>query len=491
MQTINIYEINTVTWLQRLADTYKRAITLANVPDEEWDTLASYGCNTVWLMGVWQRSPAAINVNRNDETFAPEMQEVLADFEFDSDVVGSAYSIRDYTVSNTFGGNEALAIARRQLKKRGMKLLLDFVPNHVAPDHEWATTHTSYFMCANDEEYVQRPHEFMQMNGTNFALGRDPNGAPWSDVLQLNAFSTELRAQAAQTLTLIAQQCDGVRCDMAMLMTNDIFQYTWQKFVSEKPETEYWSDLIAAIRLQNPDFIFIAEAYWDTQSTLLEQGFDYCYNKDFYDALRDNDVKALQALFAQPVAVQQRQVCFLENHDEPRIASIVDYKQHSVAAILLATTPSARMYYDGQFDGAQTRTPVQLGRDPFMLPNEQIKQFYTRYCSQLNNLQCNQESWQLCAVTAHIQGVDNNHETVFAWSWQKETTYYVVVANYAAHQSEVIVASPWQEVDFSIMSMTVAFSNASEDSAIVPISHGIECRLQPYEAIVITVRTSA
>ena len=94
-------------------------------------------------------------------------------------------------------------------------------------------------------------------------------------------------------------------------------------------------------------------------------------------------------------------------------------------------------------------------------------------------------------MTAHIQGVDNNHETVFAWSWQKETTYYVVVANYAAHQSEVIVASPWQEVDFSIMSMTVAFSNASEDSAIVPISHGIECRLQPYEAIVITVRTSA
>ncbi len=488
MQNLNIYEINTLTWLQRLATKYKRDITLANVPDEDWDAVASYGCNTVWLMGVWQRSDAAIGVNRNDASFAPEMQEVLTDFNFDKDVIGSAYSIRDYTVSSVLGGNEALAIAREQLKKRSLKLLLDFVPNHVAPDHEWVTEHPEYFMLASDEEYVKRPHECMQINGSNFALGRDPYGAPWSDVLQLHAFSTELRARASHTLLSIARQCDGVRCDMAMLMTNDIFKNTWQSLISDVPQTEYWSDLITAIRSRYPEFLFIAEAYWGTQETLLDQGFDYCYNKDFYDALRDNDVESLKTLFAQPVAIQQRQVRFLENHDEPRIASILDYKQHTAAAILLATSPSARMYFDGQFDGIIIRTPVQLGRDPSLDPNEQIQQFYSKYSNLLKNIPCNQTSWQPCSVTAVTHSADATHEAVFAWKWQIADTYYLAVTNFSKQSTEVLVACQWTDVDMLNAQLTVLFSNSSDNSALAKTSEGLECRLHAYDAMIVSIR---
>ena len=487
MQKLNIYEINTATWLRRLSVKYNRAINLADVPSEEWDIIGDYGCTVVWLMGVWQRSPAAIEINRKDAKFVTDMQQVLDDFDFDADVIGSAYSIRNYSVSADLGGDDALAVARQELKKRGIKLLLDYVPNHVAPDHAWATNNPTYFVQGTNDDYTARPDEFMQIGAVNYALGRDPNGAPWSDVLQLNVFSKEFRLQAQRTLASIAQQCDGVRCDMAMLVTNEIFKYTWQALVGDVPQTEYWEELIAATRATNPKFLFIAEAYWDTQDALLGQGFDYCYNKDFYDFVRDDETSALAALFAQPVNVQNRQVRFLENHDEPRAASLLDYKQHTAAAILLATSPSARMYYDGQFDGVKIRTPVQLCRDPMVESNEQLRQFYTKYQHLLSSLTYDNASWQLCSVTA-LHSVDDSLEAVFAWNWQIADAYYVSITNYSKQSVDAAVALSLADVDITNTSLTVIFSNSGDNSAIAKIPNGLECRLQPYDAMIVSVR---
>src|SRR4051812_30378284 len=75
---------------------------------------------------------------------------------------------------------------------------------------------------------------------------------------------------------------------MAMLMLNNIFQRTWGDRPGPKPATEYWADIIPPIKRAYPDFLFVAEAYWDLEWTLQQLGFDFCYDKRLYDPL-DNE----------------------------------------------------------------------------------------------------------------------------------------------------------------------------------------------------------
>src|SRR6478752_6180368 len=115
-----IYEINTAVWLG--------GCTLDAVPAAEWDALAALPVDAVWLMGVWERSPAGLEIALRA---FPDLN--------GPDVIGSPYCVRDYAVDARFGGPAALAAARAELAQRGLGLILDYVPNHVAPDHPWAT----------------------------------------------------------------------------------------------------------------------------------------------------------------------------------------------------------------------------------------------------------------------------------------------------------------------------------------------------------------
>ena len=63
-----IYEINIWVWLAELSRTHRRPVTLATVPDQEWDALAAYGFDAVWFMGVWERSPAGIAISSTAST---------------------------------------------------------------------------------------------------------------------------------------------------------------------------------------------------------------------------------------------------------------------------------------------------------------------------------------------------------------------------------------------------------------------------------------
>ena len=103
--------------------------------------------------------------------------------------------------------------------------------------------------------------------------------------MQLNAFSPALRDAVAETLIAVGAQCDGLRCDMAMLMTNEVFARTWGERAGPAPEDDYWPTLIGRVKQVHPDLLFIAEAYWDMEWTLQQQGFDLCYDKRLYDRL--------------------------------------------------------------------------------------------------------------------------------------------------------------------------------------------------------------
>ena len=168
-----IFEIDTWVWLSSLSQKYGTSLNLERVPAREWDSIGKFGFDAVWLMGVWERSPAGIAIaNRNDGLLA-DFRRALPDFEL-ADNVGSPYCIRRYVVDAHLGGPRGLQIAREELSKRGMRLLLDFVPNHVAPDHAWVTEHPEYFIRGNADDARNDPASFLQIGGSVIARGRDP-----------------------------------------------------------------------------------------------------------------------------------------------------------------------------------------------------------------------------------------------------------------------------------------------------------------------------
>ncbi|SPE23893.1 Alpha amylase, catalytic region (fragment) [Candidatus Sulfopaludibacter sp. SbA3] len=254
------------------------------MPPAEWDSLADYGFDAVWLMGVWERSPAGIAIANRNRGLLDEFRRALPDFH-PLDNVGSPYCVRRYVADQLLGGPQGLSAARKELAKRGVRLILDFVPNHVAPDHAWANDHPEYFIQGSDEDLANAPAAYLRVAERVIACGRDPYFPAWPDVLQLNAFHPGLRQAVRDTVTSIADQCDGIRCDMAMLLENPIFERTWGARAGERPATEYWAEVIPAMKRSYPDFLFMAEAYWDREWDLQQQGFDFCYDKRLYDRL--------------------------------------------------------------------------------------------------------------------------------------------------------------------------------------------------------------
>ena len=153
-----IYEINTWVWLNTLSRRYGRPITLSTVPDDALEDLARSGINTVWLMGVWARSPAAAAHARQ---WAHEYKPALPDLT-DEDVIGSAYAIHDYQVDRRIGGRKGLAALRRRLKARGLRLILDYVPNHVALDHPWVRERPACLIQGTPRDLKRRRSDFFQ-----------------------------------------------------------------------------------------------------------------------------------------------------------------------------------------------------------------------------------------------------------------------------------------------------------------------------------------
>ena len=174
-----------------LSRRYQTPITLANVPAAAWEALTACSPDAVWLMGVWERSARGREIALTNESFLTSCCAALPDFTPD-DLLGSPYCVRGYRVDEHLGGPEGLARAREQLAKRGARLILDLVPNHVAPDHPWVQEHPDYFIQGTPEDLRRSPEAFLPVGGHILAYGRDPYFPPWPDVIQVNAFAPGL-----------------------------------------------------------------------------------------------------------------------------------------------------------------------------------------------------------------------------------------------------------------------------------------------------------
>ena len=430
-----VYELNTCVWLGELD------ATLGDVPAAEWDAIAALGFDAVWLMGVWQRSPAGIAIALENPGLVESFRRALPDFRAE-DVAGSPYCIRAYAVDESLGGPKGLAAARAALAERGLGLILDFVPNHVAPDHAWVAEHPEYFVRGSEEDLERDPASFVRTDGGILANGRDPYFPAWPDVVQLNAFSPDLRAAVVETLGSIAAQYDGVRCDMAMLMLNDVFERTWGERAGPRPDEDYWREVIPAVKAEHPDFRFLAEAYWDLEWELQQQGFDACYDKRLYDRLAHDGAEQVRGHLTGDTAYQQGLVRFLENHDEPRAAATFGPEQARVAAVTALTQTGARLVHEGQLEGRRVHLPVFLARRPDEPVDEELREFYGRLLPAAGAL--GDLDWQL-AETGGWPGVESWRSLV-AWGRRGDEPAALVVANLSGERAAGRVSLPWDDL---------------------------------------------
>ena len=445
-----IYEINTWVWLKTLSEHYGKTITLKNVPDEVLDDLAGYGLDAVWLMGIWQRSPQGCQqAKRYEHEYRPALPDITPD-----DIVGSPYAVYAYQVDEHYGGREQLAHLRKRLRQRGLRLVLDYVPNHFALDHPWIKTHPSYLMQGTPDDLKRRPTDFYTATDAwgrklVMAHGRDPYFPGWSDTVQVNAFNPELRRVVLDILLDVADQCDGLRCDMAMLLVNEIFEQTWQGFYDnfQKPDVEFWDEMIPAVKDQHPDFKFIAEVYWNMEFEMQRLGFDMTYDKLLYDRLRDNEPRQVRVHLIADLAYQKRLVRFIENHDEPRAYTALGPKKSIPAATLMATLPGATLLHDGQFTGRRAKLPVQIGRQPNETVDEALQVFYRKLLAEMRSPIYQTGQWRMFNL---FPAWSNNHtyDNLVAHGWADGESFRLVVVNLADVQSQALVnLSPWQRLE--------------------------------------------
>lgn len=457
----SLYQVNTRVWMTQLSQALGRRATLDDIPDQELDRLASMGFDWIWFLSVWQTGEKGRKVSLENDKFRRAFEETLWDLK-DSDIGGSGFSIASYTAHADLGGDAALGRLHDRLRKRNLNLMLDFVPNHMGPDHPWVKQHPDYFVSGTQADLDRQPQNYARVNtGTAdviLAYGRDPYFDGWPDTFQLDYSNPAVVEAMKQELLRVSTLCDGVRCDMAMLILPEVFERTWGR--KAQP---FWTAAIQAVREKQPDFLFMAEVYWDMEWNLQQLGFDYAYDKRLYDRLREGHARPVRDHLRAEIEYQNKLARFLENHDEPRAASVFDDKPHEAAAVIAFLSPGLRFFHQGQFEGRKKHISPHLIRMPHEPLRTNLLQFYTRLLEVLKKSVYRNGQWSLVECTPAWEGNETN-DAFLAFAWDGlDGSRALVVVNYAPHQSQCYVRMHYPDLADQMVPFRDQLSTAQYD----------------------------
>jgi hypothetical protein len=485
-----LYQINTRVWLTELSRGLGRPATLDDVPDCALDEMAALRFDWVWLLSVWRTGPAGQRVSRSNPEWRKEFEQTLPDLR-EEDIPGSGFAITGYVVHPALGGDAALARLRERIFSRGMQLMLDFVPNHTGLDHPWVDDHPEYYVSGTELDLARAPQNYtwVRCKGGDvlLAYGRDPYFPGWPDTLQLNYGNPATQDAMVGELIKIAGQCDGVRCDMAMLLLPEVFERTWG--IKAEP---FWPGAIRRVREQAPDFRFMAEVYWDLEWTLQQQGFDYTYDKRLYDRLRDRHARSVREHFLAGLDYQDKMARFLENHDEPRAAAVFPPHVHEAAAVITFLSPGLRFFQRGQFQGWTKHISPHLGRAPEEPINQEIAKFYERLLALLRRPVVREGEWRLLECVPAWKG-NWTWDCFLAFAWQLAGQDRLLVAvNYAGNQSQCYVRLPYTDLGGARWKLTDMMGAAAYERDGGDLQgRGLYLDMRPWQACVFTMSQEA
>jgi hypothetical protein len=281
-------------------------------------------------------------------------------------------------------------------------------------------------------------------------------------------------------LVKIADQCDGVRCDMAMLVLPDVFERTWG--IQAQP---FWPQATQRVRQRVPDFCLMAEVYWDLEWTLQHQGFDYTYDKRLYDRLRDSHARPVREHFHAGLDYQNKLARFLENHDEPRAAATFSPEVHEAAAVITFLSPGLRFFHQGQFQGHRKRISPHLCRGPNEPTDQKLERFYDRVRAVLRQPVVRDGQGQLLECIPAWEG-NWTWDCFLAFAWHAPRgARLLVTVNYAPNQSQCYVRLPFTDLDGGQWRLQDQMGNAIYDRDGSDLqSHGLYLDVPPWQTSV-------
>jgi len=442
----HLLQINASFLVSRLPAKKLRKKTLLSVPDEDWRLIRKKGFDLVWLMGVWRRSPGSRKAAAGEPSLRRAYDIALPGWS-EKDVGGSPYAIHDYALDPYLGDVRTLPQLKKRLNALGLGLILDFVPNHLAFDHPWTLKKPEYLLRGSDRAVREHPEWFFKTSrGRRFAHGRDPYFAPWSDTVQVDIFSQKAREALIGELLKVASFCDGVRCDMAMLLLDEVFGRVWGGHRASPKDTqgEFWAEAAGKLRSRYPGFILMAEVYWGLEGRLQQLGFDYTYDKEFYDRLLGSGAPEIRQLLGADPSFLSRMARFLENHDEERALTAFGPQKSCAAAAVISTLPGLRFFQDGQAEGRKLRTPIHLRREAPAGTAEDVADFYRRLWVFADDPVMHEGRWSLLEPRPAWEG-NESHRHFLAWFWQAGRKCRVIAVNYSPHTSQcrLILPGEW------------------------------------------------
>lgn len=474
-----VYEIHTEVWLEQLSNKYQQKIDFSNIPDFEIDKLKKMKIDSLWLMGIWKRSDKALENALNEEKLIDYANNTIENFNKNKDITASSYSIADYQIEEKFGGKQAYLSFKEKIKP--INIILDFVPNHTSLDHRWTKENPEIYIQGNIEMIKNK--QAFKVNNNIIAMGKDPNFAPWTDTAQLDYSKDETREKMFEQLLTISSICDGVRCDMAMLVTNQVFKRTWgKKYINNE---EFWIETIKKVKYKNSNFLFIAEVYWNMEWDLQQMGFDYTYDKRLYDRLKNNNFEEVRYhLFAEKIFYQHL-LRFIENHDEDRAYKVWKDNKYFTASILTYTLPGLRLLYQGQLTGKQINVPIQFKRWPQETENKKIKDFYLKLLEILSSDIFHEGEWKMLSP---FNPETNDFNTLFVYLWTLKKKNIIVLSNHSEVKTNGFLSLEFIRSEKKYLIFKELFSGKEYKREKMSLSkNGWFFDLEPFEGLIFQI----
>ena len=481
---------STYVWLAQLSNKYRRQISrLDQIPDQELDELTRYGFTSLWLIGIWERSKASLKVKNQ----SGQLQ-----------VAASAYAIDDYRIAADLGGDAALETLRQRCRQRGLDLACDVVTNHTGIESALLREHPDWFVQLPHPPYPgysfsgsdlsEDPDYSMQIEDGYFDHseaavvcryqhrhsgevrfiyhGNDGTHLPWNDTAQLNYLLPAVREAMIRLIIDVAKRFRIIRFDAAMTLAKKHFQRLWyplpgggagvpsrsdhamsQAEFNRHFPVEFWRELVDRIRVEAPDTLLVAEAFWLMEGYFVRTlGMHRVYNSAFMNMLKKEENgkyrQTLKNILAFDPAILQRFVNFMSNPDEkPAIEQFGDGDKYFCVATMLATMPGLPMFGHGQVEGLHEKYGMEYLTPRWQeQPDRQLVERHEKQIFPLlrqRALFSGAERFQLYDFVS-VYGVE---EDVFVYSNRLAEHSVLILCNNSAKQISGKIGAPVQMAD--------------------------------------------
>ena len=471
---------NSYVWLDQISRKYNQEIRhLDQIPDAELETLARWGITGLWLIGLWERSPASARIKQlcgNPEA------------------ISSAYSLYSYQIANDLGGESAYESLRDKAARYGIRLASDMVPNHMGIDSEWMIHNPERFLSLdqcpypsysfNGENLSTDPNVLIQIEDhyfdrTDAAVvfkrqdlrsgqikyvyhGNDGTTMPWNDTAQLNYLNPEAREAVIQTILSVARKFPIVRFDAAMTLTKKHFQRLWfpqpgtggaipsraehaitQEEFNRAMPVEFWREVVDRVSVEAPDTLLLAEAFWLMEGYFVRTlGMHRVYNSAFMNMLRNEDNVGYRKLIRNTLEFEpeilKRYVNFMNNPDErTAVDQFGKGDKYFGICMLMATLPGLPMLGHGQIEGFAEKYGMEFRKaywdekvDPDLVSRHEWEIFPLLH---ERRLFAGVEHFNLYDFVTNYGSVNEN---VYAYSNHENGSSALVIYNNNIHETE-------------------------------------------------------